>query len=264
MKVLIPATETAHLPYSVAELASILFTVGLPKRGHRARLVSFDVRFLDAASFRLLAFEVFLRAEYFFQSHCVSPVILDCGANIGLATLFFKRLYPKAVVHAFEADPTTAEVLRWNVERNRLQDVTVHNILLSDQAGPQKFYVADGTPGSLMMSALSTRLASNAREITTNSARLSEYINGPIDLLKLDVEGSEFVVINDLLASGKIAQIAQMMIEYHHLIGNESSRLASFLAQLEDAGFNYQIEASFNRSAANGQFQDILINAYRA
>jgi FkbM family methyltransferase len=264
LKLLARITETTHLRYSALDLASVLSAMSLPKRRGEARLAGFDVRFLDAASFRIVAYEIFLKAEYFFQAQNDSPVILDCGANIGLATLFFKRLYPKAFVHAFEADPATADVLSQNVKRNALQNVTVHNLLLSDHAGVDKFYVAEGTPGSLMMSASSSRLASEAREISVNSAKLSEYIDGPIDFLKLDVEGSEFVVMNDLIASGKIAQIEQMMIEYHHRMGNEASRFGGFLQQLEDAGFEYQIDGSFDRTAANGQFQDILIKAYRA
>lgn len=264
LKRLARITETTHLHYSAADLASILSAIGLPKRKGRTKLAGFDVRFLDAASFRIVAFDIFLNAEYFFQPQNDSPVILDCGANIGLATLFFKRLCPKAVVHAFEADPSTADILSWNVKQNALQDVTVHNVLLSDHGGADKFYVAQGTPGSLMMSALSSRLGSSAREISVNSAKLSEFIHGPIDLLKLDVEGSEFAVMNDLIASGKIAQIKQMMIEYHHLIDNQPSCFGGFLRQLEDAGFEYQISGSFDRKSADGQFQDIFVKAYRA
>jgi FkbM family methyltransferase len=264
LKLLARITETTHLRYSVGDLASVLSAMGLPKRKNEARLAGFDVRFLDAASFRIVAYEIFLKGEYFFHAQNDSPVIFDCGANIGLATLFFKRLYPKAVVHAFEADPSTADILSQNVKRNALQNVTVHNVLLSDHVGAVKFFLPEGTPGSLMMSAFSSRLVPEASEISVNSARLSEYIDGPIDLLKLDVEGSEFVVMNDLIASGKISQIEQMMIEYHHLMGNEHSRFGGFLRQLEDAGFEYQIDGSFDRTAANGQFQGFLIKAYRA
>ncbi len=264
LKLLARITETTHLRYSAGDLASVLSAMSISRKKGEARLAGFDVRFLDAASFRIVAYEIFLKAEYFFQAQNDTPVIFDCGANIGLATLFFKKLYSKAIVHAFEADPSTADILSQNVKRNALQNVTVHNVLLSDHAGSGKFYLPEGAPGSLMMSAFSSRLVPEASEISVNSARLSEYIDGPIDLLKLDVEGSEFVVMNDLIASGKIAQVGQMMIEYHHLIGSEHSQFGGFLRLLEDAGFEYLIDGSFDRTAANGQFQGILIKAYRA
>ncbi len=134
----------SHLRYSAAEMLSIGMALGLRRKRHQTKLVGFKVNYLDAASFRVAAFEVFVRGEYFFEANHDSPVILDCGANIGLATLFFKRLYPKARVHSFEADPTTSDVLRGNVEQNHLQDVTVSNLLLSDHIGSENFYVASG------------------------------------------------------------------------------------------------------------------------
>lgn len=262
-KLLIRATEISHLRYSTSELLSIGMAITRRRKSHNTELLGFKVRYLDAASFRLVAFEVFVKGEYFFEASNDSPVILDCGANIGLATLFFKRLYPRARLHSFEADPATSEILRFNVEQNHLEDVTVSNILLTDHGGSEKFYVASETPGSLMMSSTPSRFATDRREITVNAGRLSEYIDGRIDLLKLDVEGSEFGVMQELVSSGKIAHIAKMIIEYHHRIGNESSRLGSFLGLLEDAGFEYYIDARFNRMSEESSFQDILIGASR-
>ena len=95
------------------------------------------------------------------------------------------------------------------------------------------------------------------------AASFSEYIDGPIDLLKLDVEGSEFAVMRDLAASGKVALISKMIIEYHHKIGNEASHLGSFLSTLEEAGYEYQLEAKFDPATKVGQSQDILIWTYR-
>jgi FkbM family methyltransferase len=262
-KLVTRATELSHLHYSGAELASLAKALGTRHNGHETELVGYQVKYLDPASFRIVAREVFVKAEYFFEAKNDSPVILDCGANIGLATLFFKRLYPKARIHSFEADPTTASVLKHNVEQNHLSDVTVSNLLLADHTGVEKFYIAADTAGSLRMSADASRLAKQGREICVPAARLSEYIDGPVDLLKLDVEGSEFAVMRDLVASGKVALVSKMIIEYHHKIGNEASHLGSFLATLEGAGYEYQLEAKFDPATKVGQCQDILIWTYR-
>jgi FkbM family methyltransferase len=253
----------SHLHYSFREKMSIVKAITLPRKRHDTRLGAFKVRYLDAPSFRIVAFEVFVKAEYFFRASHDAPVILDCGANIGLATLFFKRLYPKAHVHAFEADPSTAEVLRLNVERNQLHNITISNLLLTDHEGSERFYVAAGTPGSLMMSAAASRFSSDSMEISVPAGKLSTCIDGPVDLLKLDVEGSELAVIRDLVASGKIRQVARIISEYHHKIGNERSRLAGFLSMLEEAGFEYHIDAKIDSAAEGKGFQDILIHAYR-
>ena len=52
-----------------------------------------------------------------------TPRILDCGANVGLASLYFKRLYPQARITAYEADPDIYQCLRNNLRRNGASDV---------------------------------------------------------------------------------------------------------------------------------------------
>jgi hypothetical protein len=61
--------------------------------------------------------EIFVRQYYYFRANTDHPVIFDCGANLGMATLFFKWLYPKSRVEAFEPDPGTFAVLQKNVDQ---------------------------------------------------------------------------------------------------------------------------------------------------
>jgi hypothetical protein len=100
-----------------------------------------------------------------------------------------------------------------------------------------------------------------AQMIKVPARKLSNFIDGPIDFLKLDVEGAEHRVLHDLVETGKLKQIRQMAIEYHHRIGNQKSRLSPFLHILEDAGFEYQIHAPRFPVTSNGVFQDMLISA---
>jgi FkbM family methyltransferase len=214
-------------------------------------------------AYQILLRQIFIEGEYRFEANTDSPVILDCGANIGLATLFFKHLYPGARISSFEADPETASILQKNVERNRLKDVSVYNLMLSNTEGDQPFYLSADEEGALSMSANPNRISSH-REITVKAGKLSSYINGPIDLLKLDVEGAEWDVMTDLKSSGKISLVRRMVIEYHHKIGGQASCMARFLALLEGEGFEYQIATGEgDQIARKGVFQDVLIGAYR-
>jgi FkbM family methyltransferase len=43
-----------------------------------------------------------------------TPVIVDCGANVGYASVWFARQYPQAIVHAVEPEPRNFAVLRRN------------------------------------------------------------------------------------------------------------------------------------------------------
>ncbi|HXM64716.1 MAG TPA: FkbM family methyltransferase [Terriglobales bacterium] len=225
------------------------------------KMLGFDITYFDRPSLLNLYREIFVRQHYYFRANSESPVILDCGANMGMATLYFKWLYPKARIEAFEPDPTTFAVLKRNVDQNQLRDVVVHNCALWLENGEIEFFVDHTTPGSPLMSTDRSRLKGKA--IQVQSRRLSDFISGPIDFLKLDVEGSEHRVLCDLLSSGKAQFIRQMVVEYHHHIGDERSCMADFLAQLERAGFDYQIHASLFPVTSKGIFQDMLIGAYR-
>jgi hypothetical protein len=99
-------------------------------------------------------------------------------------------------------------------------------------------------------------------EGTVNAVRLSEWITGPVDLLKLDIEGAEVAVIRDLEASGKLKFVRNMVIEYHHHIDKEKNCLAEFLGCIERNGFGYQLRASTPTGFRSRAFQDVLIYAY--
>lgn len=252
--------KRSRMNYTLAERASLLRA--LRPRDHETNVLNFRVSCLGEEPFQHQLREIFFQGQYLFDAGVDRPVILDCGANIGLATLFFKRLYPEARISSFEADPATASVLQKNIAQNHLGLVSVHNLMLANADGERPFYVASEVGGSLKMSSLPDRVSNN-RRITVKCGRLSKYIEGPVDLLKLDVEGAEFEVLTDLKSSGKISQIERMVIEYHHKVGSQASCLAKFLALLEEEGFDYQISGRCDPIAQRNVFQDILIGAYR-
>jgi FkbM family methyltransferase len=236
--------------------AAILKGVLLPN-GTR---MGFRIAHFDRATLNFLFREIFARQPYYFRSDTETPVILDCGANLGMASLYLKWLYPKSRVQAFEADPATFRLLRGNMARNNL-DVETHNCALWDRDGELDFFVDGSKPGSLVMSAVRSR--SQGEPIKVQARKLSDFIQGPVDFLKLDVEGAEHRVLRELKESGKIGAIRQMVIEYHHKIGGEKSCLSGFLEMLEQAGFEYQIRATVNPLSSKGIFQDVLIGTYR-
>ena len=222
--------------------------------------MGFQVTHFDHRTLYLLYREVFARQYYYFKSERAAPIILDCGANVGMASLYFKWLYPESRVLAFEPDPSTFRMLQENIVRNNL-DIKTHNCALWDQDTQVAFFVDPSNPGGLLMSTDNSR--ANGKRITVPAKRLSEFIDSDVDFLKLDVEGAEHRVICDLVRSGKLSAIQQMVIEYHHKLGHQKSNLSIFLSMLEHAGFEYQIHAGLYPVASKSTFQDILIAAYQ-
>lgn len=110
-------------------------------------LFGFTVRYFDYRTMHLLLRVILLRNEYYFETSKANPVILDCGANIGLATLFFKWMYPHSEIHAFEPDGVTFELLKRNVEANNLHDVHLYNVALFNSSGRLTSMSIMPTPG---------------------------------------------------------------------------------------------------------------------
>lgn len=222
-------------------------------------LLKWELNYLGRGNLRLLFSEIFARQQYRFSSAKPNPTILDCGANIGIATLFFKWVYPQAHILAFEPDPSTFKILERNVSHNRLQGVALHNFALAAEEHEISFHIPE--PGSLMMSAVSGR--GGGQTITVPAKRLSSFINGEIDLLKLDVEGMEGPVMRDLASTGKLSLVREAIIEVHHNLPGSPTTLGSLLQLLENAGFRYQIVDTYSPSSDCISFQDVIIRACR-
>ena len=246
-------------PFSASKKAALWTHLIYPTE----RMLGYKVMCFDRATLRFLYREIFARQQYYFDSMDEQPRIFDCGANVGVATLYFKWLYPEARISAFEAEPNTFSLLQKNIQQNHLSHVEIHNCALLDKNGTVPFFLDPRTPGSLLMSTNQARLS--GQRIEVQSRKLSDFIHEPVDCLKLDIEGAEQCVLSELIRSGKIQLVRRLVVEYHHRIGNQHSCLADFLKDLEESGFEYQIDASDQfLSPRQDRFQDILIRAHRS
>jgi FkbM family methyltransferase len=226
------------------------------KTSEPAGILNYRVSSYELSSTRMLFNEIFINQEYFFVSDSPRPFIIDCGSHIGMSILYAKSLYPNARVIGFEPAPGTFRLLSENVRQNGLKDVTLINKAVGGQEGMMKFYGDDTMTASL----LDSRNSGKATEVPV--VKLSQYIDRPVDFFKLDVEGAEGPVMEDLAATAKMQMIKIMTIEYHHHIEKNSDALSKFLKLLEDNNFGYQVEAAAETPHTNGSYQDIMIFAY--
>ena len=146
-------------------------------------------------------------------------------------------------------------------EQNNFQSVEANMEAVSDREGKIEFFYDTKTPGALGGSTIRERTPKEKKEV--NSVRLSTYVNQEVDFLKLDVEGAELGVIQELSKSAKLKYMKQIAIEYHHHIIRDQDVLSQILGTLENSGFGYQISGELRRPLERQKFQDILIYAYR-
>ena len=228
-------------------------------RDCKARLLRYDVWGFSYSALDFLFREVFIAREYFIETRNRPPIIVDCGANIGMSVLYFKHLFPDARIIAFEANPNAFRLLQKNVEANQLRDVELHNVALSDHDGDVSFFISPD-PGTLLGSTRSDR--GGNIELTVEARKLSRYIldEEEVELVKIDVEGSESSLVSELIESSTLGRANQYIIEYHHRINADPSRLGDFLKKFEMAGYDYNLKAAYRRA---GTFQDVLIHFYK-
>ena len=225
-------------------------------------LLGARMHYLDNSTLEYLFREIFVGLEYQFKASTNQPRIIDCGSNIGMSLLFFKTLYPDASILAFEPGELTYQTLVKNIEVNRWKNVVPMQLAVSEFAVKMHLYFDENQSDSLRMSIVSDRGPGKAVRLV-DVVQLSTFIDGPVDLLKIDVEGAEMGVLRDLRDSGTIFQVKEMLIEYHHHINNSSDNLSEFLALLEGCGFGYQLRSAWDAPFEPGGFQDIMIRAYR-
>lgn len=227
----------------------------------RYSISGFSFKFFDFYHF-VSGFEHrFIQHDYFFSSHLKSPAIIDCGANIGDSVLYFKKLFPDSEILAFEADPNTFEVFQENIKNNHLTKITPVNKAVFDKETEIDFYFNPDDPGVGSMSLFKERLSKAHIKIPT--VLLSSFIEKKVDFLKIDIEGAEINVLEDLNSHNKLHLIDQIIIEYHHNIPGKKSEFLRILEILEKSGFHCQFSTEFKPPFVADIFQDILIYAYR-
>jgi FkbM family methyltransferase len=161
--------------------------------GH-IRLLEYDIEYADLLTFCPQFHEIFVQRGLAFQTTSATPRILDCGSNIGAASLYFKRAYPGARITAYEADPDLCAMTKRNLERNGAADVEVVQAALWTSNGHVTFRAEGSDSG--MIAGLAGGV--DAKSITVPSLRLRDVLERErIDFLKLDIEGAECAVLED-------------------------------------------------------------------
>ena len=230
----------------------------------RQRLLNFQIESFQYGAIKSLFEEIFIKNIYYYKSDKADPVIFDCGANIGMATLFFKWMYPESKIYAFEPDKETFSLLQNNIKNNNLKDVYLFNNALTDKEGKIDFFLDSRQKGALIMSAIPERTS----EIKSSavSISLSKFIKKEklkeVDLIKMDIEGAEGLVIRDLNKHRLLKKIRMLFVEFHHNIEGFNNSLQEFLKIFEDNNFNYLLECSSIRSKKESKMQDVMIYFY--
>lgn len=179
----------------------------------------------DMASFLEMWQEIIIKEIYRFKAMTSKQVILDFGANIGVSVYYFTKNYPNAEIYAYEADPAIYKILEENVARFDNGHIHLFNQAVYNKNTKIKFSQEGADGGRIdQTNELCTEVeAVDALEI------LREHKH--VDMLKIDIEGSERYVIPAIKENLNI--VDNIFLEYHSEVDKKQC-LSEIIAALKD------------------------------
>ena len=197
------------------------------------RVVTARLRGFGKLTVRLGGSDLYTLAEVFFFDYLKFPtlpanpkVIVDLGANIGASVRWFHVVYPGARIVAIEPDALNFALLGNNAGNDsscrRLAAWSASDVTLSLEDSQVESNIRKYSPGGV---------ASDVVRTISVADLLQEL--GPVDVLKIDIEGAEVEVLEDLEVW--IHQVGAIIIEFHDQWRPGSREMLT--ARLKKAGF---------------------------
>lgn len=218
------------------------------------------IKIVDSSSFLFMYHEIFETQIYKFLSSNSKPYIIDCGANIGLSVIYFKKLFPDSRIMAFEPDPKIFAVLKENIEAFNFRDINLVQKGLTNSEGEFLFFMQGADGGRI-----TNKSDGNKNTTHIKTTRLKNFLTEPVDLLKIDIEGKETEVLLDCV--DVLDNVKNIFVEYHSFI-NQKQKLGTLLDLLIKSGFRVHINTPGLHSKQpfvsipNENNMDLQVNIY--
>jgi FkbM family methyltransferase len=156
------------------------------------------------------------------------PLIIDCGANSGMATRFFREIFPRSRIVAIEPDEGNLQLAKENnpaaestATQFRLAGVSSadgRGVLVDPNAGNWAFQTVATADGPLQMISINAILDELAQDA------VAPYI------IKIDIEGFE----SDLFSRNTdwLVKFPVLIIELHDYLLPKSGSSKNFLSEI--------------------------------
>lgn len=187
-----------------------------------SRVGKYEIWYENSEEFYELKKEIFGENCYYlelddsFGDAQDKPVIVDAGAHIGMSVVYFKMLFPKAKIMAYEPVPANFELLKKNVEENQLENVELYQAVVAPKSGMLRIHepIGEGAwkSGAGIIPKGWKGIQDN-REIKVEAVGIQEILQDKIDIFKMDIEGMEYEVIRN--GGPQIRNVKNWIIEVH-------------------------------------------------
>jgi FkbM family methyltransferase len=219
----------------------------------------FDVPLKPGGSLTLASTEevkvfwnVVVRRSYVLPAQC--DTILDCGANVGIFSVWAAAEKPQARIIALEPFLQTFAALQANIRRNSLGDrVECAQVGLASLAGEILMRTDGESPNHRMV--LDEGAQASEGTVSVPCITLAECLRrfkiDTLDMLKMDIEGSEWPVLLST-SPAVLRRIRYIQLEYHEVAARFGYTPARLFAHLATAGhrLTFRIEDRFHTGMA--------------
>ncbi len=213
----------------------------------KIRTLDYKLEVPDVLSWLWQFEEIFFQEFYLFSSQKGDKniKIIDCGANVGMSCLYFKKKFPNANIIAFEPDEKIASFLEKNLKNNlsesQFQQIEIHKKAVWVHNEGVDFE-SDGADGGMISNHKNT--TKKIPSISLKNVLLAQKTE--IDMLKMDIEGAETEVLQD--CKDALNNVKNIFIEYHAYI-NQPQTLNLILEILTKNNFRYFVKNSLDRKS---------------
>ncbi len=220
---------------------------------------TYKITIRDVAD-KSVAAEIFKLREYRIAEEVIKSAtnsILDIGAHSGLFTIYARALNPDVFIVAVEPESANLALLKEHIKENGLANIKIIAGAIARAAGRRQLIIsADShshalveekkksklTTATVQAQPLGNLLASFQPAFVPSSSRgetgppLAEKISR-VDLVKMDIEGGEYEVIEGL-GPEDYKKIGAIIMEYHNYNRRNYQEIEE---RLRENGFGVQV-----------------------
>jgi FkbM family methyltransferase len=195
------------------------------------------LRYRPGTSDQIMIYEILLKTgkkgEYWLPDDIEAEVILDIGANIGIASTYLAARFPKARIFAFEPVPANFAILKENVAQ--FENVRPFPVALGPENGSVEmfFSASESNLGGFSFYGDDSNVTQKVSVVVRSAeSMMRELALDHADVIKIDTEGAEYDIITSLHKDF----LSRVKWIYGELHGNRDFELLAYLSEHFDIG----------------------------
>ncbi len=189
------------------------------------------VRYTNSQEYHTIKNEIFNTDAYYLELESDNPVIVDCGAHIGISMLYYKYHSPNSIIYAYEPNPISFQILQENIVINGLKNVEAINKAADLKDSTKELHI-DNNDGWYSTASYTSGTWKGTEKTVPVTIQTVDFRNEieriikthqNIDLLKIDIEGYELKILVHIQSN--LNKVSNLIIEYHPSLKKQFSKI---------------------------------------